>query len=78
MRAPPCGLENQRARLWWPAAGCCWWLVDAFKVERWRSGFYTAGETPACPGKRLRLLPSEVDDVALGFGKFDADLIDIS
>ena len=25
------------------------WLVNAFKVERWRAGFYTAGETPALP-----------------------------
>ena len=30
----------------------CWRLVEAFKVERWRANFYTAGETPAFPGHR--------------------------
>ena len=38
-------------------AGWCCGSVKAFKAERWRAGFYTAGETPALPVTPA-LLPS--------------------
>ena len=33
-----------------PAADWRWWFIGSFNDERWRAGFYTAGETPAFPG----------------------------